>query len=126
MLDFKGRKWLITIDRSLLGVRYTHDEIKRILSDLRLDYWCMSDEWYQQNYYTLVFIYCSKPIFKSLLLALFPDTSLYAVKGCCKENRMFVWKEGVFKEKFPCVISLRKTREQWHSKSIGLNYVLWE
>lgn len=126
MLVFKSCKWLITINRSLLGNRYTHNEIKKILSGLHLDYWCMSDEWCKQNYYTVVFIYSSIPIRQHIISSFFPDVSFLPVRGCCKLNRMFVWKEGIWKKKFPRVISLHRTREQWHRKGINLRHVLYD
>lgn len=126
-VDSISYKWIIAISNPL-EKGYTHEKIKDILSNIRLDYWCMSDELYNGVYHTILFVYSSRGIRYSFISAFFPDTNLCRViSGCCKQIRMqFVWKEGIYKKRLPNVVSYRRTREQWHSKSLGLSYVLRE
>lgn len=123
-VDLISRRWIITISNPL-EKGYTHKKIKDILSNIRLDYWCMSDELCDGVYYTILFVYRLRGIRRSFISAYFPDTNLYRLtQGCCKRIRMYVWKEGIYKKRFPNIVSYRRTREQWHSKGTNLQCIL--
>lgn len=94
--DTQSRKWLLTINNPL-DKGFTHDEIKRIVSEIKsVSYWCMADEvgLKTQTPHTHIFLYSSGGIRFSTLKKRFPPADLEMSRGSALQNMEYVSKTG--------------------------------
>lgn len=94
MADDQHRKYLLTIQNPM-DTGYTHDVIIDILSTLKIDYCCLSDEIATTGTpHTHVFIYRKTAIRAKTIRCKFPGVHYDYCYGTCSENRDYVRKEG--------------------------------
>ena len=91
-----SRKWLYTINNPL-EKGYSHDAIKKILSSIKLDYYCMADEigLEAETFHTHIFIRRETScITFEIAKKLFPEAHIDFCFGTAQENRDYVQKIG--------------------------------
>ncbi len=109
----QSRKWQLTINNPKehnLG----HEELKEILSTLKLEYWCMCDEIGDNGtYHTHIFIYSKSPKKFSTIKNKLPIAHIEACKGKASQNREYIRKEGKYKDTDKAHTNLIDTFEEW-------------
>lgn len=109
----QSRKWLLTINNPI-DKGYTHERIKDILEDMKLVYWCMSDETGEEGtYHTHIFLMRHSPIKAKTLHNKLKGAHRDIARGTCQENRDYVFKEGKWLHDKKSDTNHRDTHEEW-------------
>lgn len=107
------RKWLLTINNPI-EKGYSHDSIKDILSSMKVEYWCMSDETgHEGTFHTHIFIYRSAPIRARTLQNKFFGAHRDKGNGTCLQNRDYVFKDGKWENSEKGTTNHRDTHEEF-------------
>lgn len=92
--DTRTRKWQVTINNPI-DHGMDHARIREVLSDMELEYSCMSDEiGAEGTYHTHVFLQGRNQIRFSTMKNKFPGAHFEMCKGTAQENRDYIKKEG--------------------------------
>lgn len=111
--NLQSRKWLLTINNPI-EKGFTHERIKEILSNIKLVYWCMSDETgHEGTFHTHIFIASTGGIRASTLQNKFTGAHRDIAKGTCQQNRDYVFKEGKWLNGEKGTTNHRDTHEEW-------------
>lgn len=107
------RKWLLTINNPI-EKGYTHNFIKDILSSMKVEYWCMSDETgHEGTFHTHIFIYRSSTIRARTLQNKLMGAHRDKASGTCLQNRDYVFKEGKWENSEKGTTNHRDTHEEY-------------
>jgi hypothetical protein len=94
MADTQSRKWQFTINNPL-DHGFSHGHIRRLVEEMKYQYWCMADEVGENGtYHTHVYICFSTPRKFSALKSRFPSAHFEDVRGTSQQNRDYVSKTG--------------------------------
>lgn len=95
-----ARKWMFTINNPV-EKGYTHEVIQKILSTIKLDYYCMADEIGSKTgtHHTHIFIRReTSAIAFDLAKSLFPEAHIDKCRGTAQECRDYVKKVGKWED----------------------------
>lgn len=100
IINQQGRKWQLVINEPL-EKGYTHTIIKEKLALFKsISYYCLSDEMGQaeHTFHTHIFFFCTNPVRFGMIKKRFYEAHIERANGTCEENRIYIAKEGKWKD----------------------------
>lgn len=109
-----SRSWLLTINNPM-DKGFSHDVIKSILIEHKIEYWCMCDEigLKGETPHIHIYIYKESKIRFNSVKKWFPQAHIDFPNGTPKENRDYIRKEGKYKDSEKEKTNLKDTFEEF-------------
>ncbi len=109
----RSRKWQLTINNPIEH-GYPHEQIKRNLTELKTEYWCMCDEIGENGtLHTHIYIYSRNAISFSALKKRFEHAHIEKANGTSQQNYDYIRKEGAYLDSDKKETNLPDTFEEY-------------
>lgn len=109
----RSRKYQLTINNPEKHKNCSHQAIKeRLLNWENIIYWCMCDE-VAKTPHTHLFIQFKNPVYFSSIKKSFPSAHIEEAQGTAEDNKMYILKQGKWKDTEKGVTNLEETFEEW-------------
>lgn len=109
----RSRKYQLTINNPEKHKNCSHQAIKeRLLNWENIIYWCMCDE-VAKTPHTHLFIQFKNPVYFSSIKKSFPSAHIEEAQGTAEDNKMYILKQGKWKDTEKGATNLEETFEEF-------------